>query len=135
MEYLEKIDIIRERTGVSYREAREVLEEAGGDVIDALARLEERAGTWQERIQVHGSELVEKVKDLIHEGNVTRVRVRQGEKILFEIPVTVGAVGALLLPTIAALGVVAAMVTRCTIEVERQVDPCDPFAGDDDPIM
>ena len=46
MEYLEKIDIIRERTGV-FTGRREVLEEAGGDVIDALARLEERAGTWQ----------------------------------------------------------------------------------------
>mgnify|MGYP005840282733 CR=1 FL=1 len=122
MENLEKIDLIRERTGVSYRTAREVLERADGNVVDALILLEERNRSWQERITVQGHELVERVKELIHEGNVTRVRVKQGERVLLEIPVTLGAIGALLMPTVAALGVIAAMVTRTTIEVERRED-------------
>ncbi len=122
MENLEKIDLIRERTGVSYRTAREVLERADGNVVDALILLEERNRSWQERITVQGHELVERVKELIHEGNVTRVRVKQGDRVLLEIPVTLGAIGALLMPTVAALGVIAAMVTRTTIEVERRED-------------
>jgi len=117
---LEKIDLIRQRIDVSYREAAEALDKAGGDVVEALIMLEGRDRPWRERFNVQGKELVEKVKELIHEGNVSRVRIKHGERVLLEIPVTVGVVGALLLPTLAALGVIAAMVTRCTIEVERR---------------
>jgi len=117
---LEKIDLIRQRIDVSYREAAEALDKAGGDVVEALITLEGRDRPWRERFNVQGQELVEKVKELIHEGNVSRVRIKHGDRVLLEIPVTVGVVGALLLPTLAALGVIAAMVTRCTIEVERR---------------
>ncbi len=116
---LEKVDLIRERTGVTYRKAKEVLEKTDGDVVEALILLEEKGHGWRERFQVQGHELVERVKELIREGNVTRIKVRHDDKILLEIPVTLGAIGALLLPSLAALGVIAAMVTRCTIEVER----------------
>jgi len=119
---LKKLDEIRQRTGVSYGKAREALEAAGGDVVEALVYLERRGRqtSWQERIQVQGSELVEKVKALIHEGNVTRIIVKQEDRTILEIPVTIGAIGAILLPALAALGVVAALVTRCTIIVERR---------------
>ncbi|MEX2356018.1 MAG: DUF4342 domain-containing protein [Thermaerobacterales bacterium] len=119
---LEKIDIIRQRTGVSYQRAREVLDACGGDVVEALVRLEneDRTHTWQETIQAQGGELVDKVKRLIQEGNVNRLVVKNNGDTLFEVPVTVGAIGALLLPTAAALGVVAAMVTRCSLIVERR---------------
>ena len=121
MEDLKKIDEIRNRTGVTYREAREALEKADGDLVEALITLEENleGRRWAERIQVSGNELVEKVRELIHEGNVRRVKVRHNDKTLLEFPVTVGALGALFLPTLAALGAIAAMVTECTIVVER----------------
>lgn len=132
---LEDIDTIRQRTGVSYREAKEALEKADGDVVDALILLEEKdrgQTTWQERIQVTGQELVARVKELIREGNVTNIRIRQGDQVLLEIPVTVGALGAIMLPSLAALGVVAALVARCTIEVERTRDEHGPGdAGED----
>jgi len=74
----------------------------------------------REEFQISGSQLVEKVKELIHEGNIRRVVIIDPEgRTLIEIPLTVGVVGALLLPTLAALGVIAALVTRCTIVVER----------------
>lgn len=121
---LEKIDIIRERTGVSVRKAREALQRAGGDVVEALILIEEEQanpiGAWQERIQVRGQEWLERLKQLIREGNVTKVIVRHDDQTLLEIPVTAGVIGALLMPTLAAVGVVAAMVTGATIVVERR---------------
>ncbi len=121
MSELEKIDAIRERVGVGYREARDALEQCDGDLLEALILLEEseRERLWAERIQVSGNELVERVRELIREGNVRRVKIRHDGKTLLEFPVTVGALGALLLPTLAALGAIAAMVTECTVVVER----------------
>ncbi len=65
--------------------------------------------------------MVSRVKELLHEGNVTRVIVKDDAgKVLLEIPATVGVVGAVLVPWLAALGVVAALVTNCSIVVERR---------------
>jgi hypothetical protein len=76
--------------------------------------------TWTEEIQTTGEELVAKVKELVHEGNVRRVIVKDEEsKTLIEIPLTLGVVGALLVPVAAALGAIAALVTDCTIVVEK----------------
>jgi len=127
---LEKIDAIRERTGVSYRKAKEALEATGGDVVEALVYLEKAEGKWQEKIQVKGGEVVERVKELIQEGNVTNVVVlKDGERVV-EIPATIGAVGALFMPTLALLGIVAALATQCTIVVERRGERPD----DSEPI-
>ena len=89
----------------------------------------ENEGTRVEEFQLKGEEVVAKVKELVHEGNVRRIIVddSNGETLL-EIPLTVGVVGALLLPPLAALGAVAAVLTDCTIRVIRQ-EPED--AADD----
>ena len=83
--------------------------------------------TIKQRFTVSGSELVDKVKQLIHEGNIRRVRLVHHEKTLLEIPLSVGApvtaVGIIAAPVLAALGAVAALVTECTIEVERVEEP------------
>jgi len=71
--------------------------------------------------QVAGKDLGAKVQELLHEGNVTRIIVKdEAGKTLLEIPVTVGVVGVLVAPWLAALGVVAALVANCTIVVERR---------------
>jgi hypothetical protein len=76
-----------------------------------------------EKFTVSGSQLVEKVKQLIHEGNIRKVRLLHKERTLLEIPLTIGApivaVGILAAPVLAALGAFAALVTECTIEVEK----------------
>ncbi len=83
--------------------------------------------TIKERFTVSGSELVGKVKQLIHEGNIKKVRLVHKEKTLMEIPLSVGApvaaVGIIAAPVLAAVGAVAALVTECTIEVERVEKP------------
>jgi hypothetical protein len=70
---------------------------------------------------VSGSNLVDRVRELLHEGNMTRVIVKdEAGKTLLEIPATVGVVGVIIAPWLAALGVIAALVTKCRIEVERR---------------
>lgn len=70
---------------------------------------------------IDSDQLIEKVKELIHEGNVRRIIVKNEEgKLLLEIPVTVGVIGALIAPWLAALGAIAALAVRCTIIVERR---------------
>ena len=76
-----------------------------------------------EKFTVSGSQLVEKVKQLIHEGNIRQVRIIHKGKTILEIPLTIGAPAAaavvLAAPLLAALGAFAALVTECTIEVEK----------------
>jgi len=74
-----------------------------------------------EEYTVSGSNLVDRVKQLLHEGNVTRVIVKdESGKTLLEIPATIGVVGVVVAPWLAALGVIAALVTNCKIVVERR---------------
>ena len=79
--------------------------------------------TRTEELSISGEKLVSTVKEIIRQGNVRRVSVRNKDGVtLIEIPLTLGVVGALLLPTVAALGAIAALVTQCTIVVERFVE-------------
>ncbi|NWF77876.1 MAG: DUF4342 domain-containing protein [Chloroflexi bacterium] len=79
-----------------------------------------------EKFTVDGCEVVEKIKELVHQGNIRRVRLIHKGRPLIDIPLTVGvgvaAVTALAAPVLAALGAIAALVTECTIEVERVGD-------------
>jgi len=74
-----------------------------------------------EEFQVKGEEMLARVKELVREGNVRRIVIANEEgRTLIEIPLTVGVVGALILPVAAAIGAIAAVVTNCTIRVERR---------------
>lgn len=79
--------------------------------------------TSNEKFTVSGSQLVDKVKQLIHEGNVRRVRLLHEERVVLEIPLSIGApaavIGILAAPVLAAIAAFAALVTECTIEVEK----------------
>ena len=79
-----------------------------------------------EKFTVDGSQVVEKIKELIHQGNIRRVRLIHKGRPLIDVPLSVGAPVAaatvLAAPVLAALGAIAALVTECTIEVERTED-------------
>ncbi|HEY56211.1 MAG TPA: DUF4342 domain-containing protein [Dehalococcoidia bacterium] len=79
--------------------------------------------TTSERFTISGDKLVEKVKQLIHEGNVRRVRLIYKGKPVFDIPLSIGAPAAAAIimaaPVLAAIGAFAALATECTLEVER----------------
>jgi hypothetical protein len=89
-----------------------------------------QAMTSTERIDVKDGHLVEKVKELVHEGNVRRIIIKDSEgKTVMEVPVSVGVVGFFLAPTIAAIGAVAALAADYSIEVERDAPEMTPVEG------
>ncbi len=77
--------------------------------------------TVEEKFEVAGEDLVEKVKSLLHEANVRKIVIQdQDGKTVFEIPCSVGIIGAVLVPILAALGAIAALAMSYTIIVERK---------------
>lgn len=81
--------------------------------------------TIWETIRLQGSELLEKLKHVIREGNVRRVIIKQGDRTVAEFPLTAGVVGVVLAPILAAIGALVAVLNDCTIEVERAVRGSD----------
>jgi len=93
--------------------------------------------TIWETIRLQGNELLDKLKSIIHEGNVRRVVIRQGERTVAEFPLTVGVVGALAAPVVAAVGALVALLKDCSIEVERampetKIRPSEPSGPAED---
>lgn len=79
---------------------------------------EQQTSGW-ETLKAGGANVIERLKDLIREGNVRRVIIKQGDRTIAEFPLTVGVVGAVLAPVLAAIGALVALVKDCTIHVER----------------
>ncbi len=75
--------------------------------------------TFWETIKVQGGELLDCAKKIIHEGNVRRVVIKQGDHVVAEFPLTAGVVGTVLAPVLAAIGALAALLKECSIDVER----------------
>ena len=82
--------------------------------------------TFKESFKVAGDQLLDAVKRLLREGNIRRVIIKQGEHTVVEFPLTVGVIGAALAPLLAAIGAIAAVISECTIEVERTTDRAKP---------
>jgi uncharacterized protein DUF4342 len=78
-------------------------------------------GTAWETIRGQGVQLVDELKRLVHEGNVRSVVVRQGDRVVAEFPLTIGVVGALAAPALAAIGALVALLADCRLDVERDV--------------
>ena len=127
---LEKVDKVKERTGVSYSEAKEALEISNGSVLDAIIFLEEKSknnANNNENMEYNKKtetidELKVWLKDLINKGNVTRIKVSKDGKKLVDVPVNAGiaaGVIAIVIPPILAFVVVAAVVTQVTIEITK----------------
>ncbi|MCX6741455.1 MAG: DUF4342 domain-containing protein [Candidatus Parcubacteria bacterium] len=75
----------------------------------------------QEEFKVSGEEVLKKVKELIKEGNARKIMIKnEAGEVVIEIPLTIGAVGAVLLPALAAVGALAALLTNCTIVVVKK---------------
>ena len=79
------------------------------------------AETFRESFKVATDQLVDAVRKLLHEGNVRRIIIKQGSRSIAEFPLTVGVIGAVFAPVLAAVGALAAVLNDCTVEVERAV--------------
>ncbi|MGO5065854.1 MULTISPECIES: DUF4342 domain-containing protein [unclassified Clostridium] len=121
---LEKIDIIRERTGATYTEAKEALEACDGNVVDALVYMENKFKGEKEEMYTTKDDLVKWIKDIIKKGNVTRIKVKKEDKIIVDIPVNAGlaatAAAAIIWAPILLAALAAAIVTNVTIEITKE---------------
>lgn len=116
---LEKIELVKDRTGVSYKEAKEALEKTEGNVVDAIILIEDNidqgVGTSETRV----SAAVDVIKDAIKKGNVNKLLIKKDGEVLLNLPVNIGIVGTVLFPWAAVAGTIAAFGTKCQIEIVK----------------
>ncbi len=139
---LEMVDQVRERTGVTYEEAKDALERANGNVVDAIILIE-KGNCVDVDIDIGEkiNGLVEKIKAAVQKGNVNRIRVLRGEEELANIPVTAGIAGGVLgvlagpgvLIPVAIAGVVAKFGFHCRFELIKEDGTVEEFFGEEEP--
>lgn len=113
---LEKIELVKERTGVTYKEAKDALERCHESVVDAIIDIEENIGINIEEGDSKKSEILKKIKKVISKGNVSRIIVRKEDEILLNLPLTVGLLGIVIAPWGALIAVLAAAGFNCDVE-------------------
>ncbi len=115
---LEKIELVKDRTGVSYKEAKEALENSEGSVVDAIIAIEESidektSGSFGKK----GEEILAKIKEIVKKGNVSKIVVKKDGEIMLNVPVNVGIVSTLIAPFAIIVATAATFGFKCTIEV------------------
>ncbi|GAB6158091.1 DUF4342 domain-containing protein [Desulfotomaculum varum] len=129
---LEKIDLLRARLGVSYKEAKEALDAADGDVVQALIKLEEKNRNWSEKLQGKSNEMIGQVKALVEKGQKTKIKIKKDDNTVVEFPATLGALGVLgaMASTpvliVGALGTIAGLANNYRLEFSEQSDSWQP---------
>lgn len=123
---LEKVDQVRERTGVTYAEAKNALEMTNGDVLEAIIYIEnikEEDAKENSKIKAESIDEFKKwIKDLINKGNITRIRISKDEKEIVDVPVNAGiaaGVIAIIFPPLLAFVLIAGVVTQITVEITK----------------
>lgn len=115
---LEKIELVKDRTGVSYNEAKEALEAAEGGVVDAIVAIEDKIN---ENVDVKesfkDSMTFKKIKEIVEKGNISQIKIKKNGVTYVNFPVTIGVVGVVLVPWFAVIGAVAALGTHCEVEL------------------
>ena len=116
---LEKIELVKDRTGVTYAEAKKALEDADGSVVDAIIAIEEtlNSGDKGRGFGEKGEALFTSLKNLVKKGNVARIQVKKDGDIVLNVPVNAGIVGICIAPLASVVAIVAAFGFKCVIEV------------------
>ena len=118
---LEKIELVKDRTGVTYAEAKKALEDADGSVVDAIIAIEEtvNSGDKKRAFGEKGEALFASLKSLIKKGNVARIQVKKDGDGILNVPVNAGILGICIAPLASVVAIVAAFGFKCTIEVVK----------------
>ena len=111
---LEKIELVKDRTGVTYAEAKQALEETDGSVVDAIIAIEEIINTGEKK---KGEALFSRLKEIVKKGNVSKIQVKKDGELVLNVPVNAGLVGVVIAPIAAVVAVVAAFGFKCSIEI------------------
>lgn len=115
---LEKIELVKDRTGVSYKEAKEALEAADGSVVDAIIAIEETVDVNKNnKAGEFVNETMEKIKELVKKGNISKISVKRDDETMVNIPVNVGIVGTIVAPWGVVAAAIAAFGFKCKIEL------------------
>ncbi|CCQ97373.1 Ubiquitin-associated-domain-containing protein [[Clostridium] ultunense Esp] len=117
---LEKVDMVVDRTGVTFAEAKEALEKTDGDVVDAIVLIEKNRTSWSDDMADRGQQMIDKVKEILRKGNVTKITVKKDGEVLMNIPITAAALGSLISAPLALIGLGSAIISKCTIEVLKE---------------
>jgi len=118
---IENVDEVIQRTGATYKEAKEALEAAEGDVLEAIIKLEEgRKKKTGNTAKEKGNEVVDKLKELVKKGNVTRIMLKKEDRLILDIPVTAGAVGAIVFAPATVAAIIVSLATGCKIEIQKE---------------
>ncbi|MCR4712307.1 MAG: DUF4342 domain-containing protein [Clostridia bacterium] len=131
---LEKIELVRDRTGVSYKEAKEALEAAEGNVIDAIIAIEEAVDggatvTRSTGVAAKKDAIVGKMKEVVAKGNVSKIVISRDDKTILNIPLTAGIVGTVIAPWGMIAGIIAAFGTKCKIEFVKDDGSVTDLSG------
>jgi len=116
---LEKIELVKDRTGVSYKEAKAALEQAEGNVVDAIIYIEETIDTKNKFKFGNEKDVLEKLKEFVKKGNVSKIIFKKDDETILNIPVNAGVIGFALAPWAAIAGTAAALVSKCRIEIVK----------------
>ena len=118
---LERIELVKDRTGVTYAEAKKALEEADGSVVDAIIAIEEtvNSGDKGRGFGEKGEALFTSLKNLVKKGNVAKIQVKKDDDIVLNVPVNAGIVGICIAPLASVVAIVAAFGFKCVIEVVK----------------
>jgi len=122
VEKLDKVELVRDRTGVSYEKARDYLEKNKWDVVEAIIALEKEKFIFESELatmKVKGKDLLYKIKDLIKQGNIAKIVVKKDGKKVISIPVNGGIILALFFPYFVALSAVIVLMADYELEVEK----------------
>lgn len=117
---LEKIELVKDRTGVSYKEAKEALEATDGSVVDAIIAIEETINIKSgSKANEFADDTLAKIKELVKKGNVTKISVKKDDETIVNIPLNVGIVGTLVAPWGIIAAAIAAFGFKCSIELTK----------------
>ncbi len=118
---LEKIELVKDRTGVTYAEAKKALEDADGSVVDAIIAIEEtvNSGDKKRAFGERGEALFSSLKSLVKKGNVAKILVKKDEDVVLNVPLNAGILGICIAPLASVVAIVAAFGFKCTIEVVK----------------
>lgn len=120
-ENLQKIDDILKRTTTDYSTAKKALEDANGDVLEAIILIENKNKnkSYSSNISNKGDQLLEQIKKLLSKGNATKLTIKKNNETILNLPVTAGIVGAFVAPFLSAAGITAALLTQCSVEITQ----------------
>jgi len=114
---LEKIELVKDRTGVSYKEAKEALERAEGSVVDAIIDIEESIDEVSKVKTKKNVDVLERLKAVVKKGNVSKIVIKKDDEVILNLPVNFGIIAGIMAPWVTIAGVIAAFGTKCVIEV------------------